>query len=423
MMNEGSKEITLDWEHTEYRFITPDDLKDYDTVPNLEFGMKRCFVGPETEKSLNALRSDHESGAQALAVLALNMLLKAVQGSDFSPAAVRDPKQFWKELRMIAWHLAKNGRPSMGAAIEASLFRALDTIRQYVDNLIPPESEGVAGFDLASFKEFAEPAIRKQIAAREASLVLLSGKFLDFFVQDGDKMKESSWPSSTTIVTLSSSGTIRQCLLDLVWSFVSTERSLTLCILESRPKFEGAAFANSLLDGLQGLRPQGRYQGFNPILKNLKIEIVSDASAATVVEHADYLLLGADKVLSSGNTSNKIGSLTAAVMAKTLNPTCKVVAVFETDKITGSSDGADHFKVEYNDEGEVISVWPTSVVTGLAKNRKEGYRIVVKNAYFEWVPSKYIDEYITEQGRLGIEDIRKLSVESEELEKTLFADV
>jgi len=29
------KKIKLDWEHTEYRWINPDELCDYDTVPYL----------------------------------------------------------------------------------------------------------------------------------------------------------------------------------------------------------------------------------------------------------------------------------------------------------------------------------------------------------------------------------------------------
>ncbi|UCG95110.1 MAG: NUDIX domain-containing protein [archaeon] len=33
-------EIKLDWEHTEYRWINPEDLKGYDTVPHLEEGLK-----------------------------------------------------------------------------------------------------------------------------------------------------------------------------------------------------------------------------------------------------------------------------------------------------------------------------------------------------------------------------------------------
>lgn len=35
--------IKLDWEHTEYRWIRPEEMKDYDTVPHLEDGLKIVF--------------------------------------------------------------------------------------------------------------------------------------------------------------------------------------------------------------------------------------------------------------------------------------------------------------------------------------------------------------------------------------------
>lgn len=423
MMKEGAKDIKFDWEHTEYEFIKPKDLESYDTVPNLGFGLGRCLVGPETEKSLNALRDDHESGAQAMALLALEMLLKIARGSDLTH--VSETKEYWKEFRMIAWHLAKNGRPSMGAAIEASLFKALSTtldlVGKHLGKTTPTETGDIEGLNLDAFKEIAETAISQIITSRKSSLETLGEQFVAFVVDTQNKSKGGPSPSPISLVTLSRSGTITKCLLELVWRLVSTNRTIKLCILESRPKFEGAAFANGLLSEL--LRAHNEEGSHDLVLKNLKIEIVSDASMATVVEHADYVLFGADKVLSNGNTSNKIGSLATAVIAKTLNPECKVVAVFETEKITGSSAGVDHFKVEYNDEAEVTSAWPSSVATALQEIKKKGYQIEVKNAYFDWVPSKYIDEYITEQGRLGVDDIKKLSVESEKLEKKLFSDV
>lgn len=35
--------IKLNWEHTEYRWITADELKNFDTVPNLKKSMKRAM--------------------------------------------------------------------------------------------------------------------------------------------------------------------------------------------------------------------------------------------------------------------------------------------------------------------------------------------------------------------------------------------
>ncbi|MFH1408930.1 MAG: NUDIX domain-containing protein [Nanoarchaeota archaeon] len=34
--------ITLDWEHTEYAWITPEDIEQYDAVPNLKRSWQQC---------------------------------------------------------------------------------------------------------------------------------------------------------------------------------------------------------------------------------------------------------------------------------------------------------------------------------------------------------------------------------------------
>jgi 8-oxo-dGTP pyrophosphatase MutT (NUDIX family) len=35
--------ITLDWEHTDYKWITPNEIQNFDTVPNLKKSMKRAI--------------------------------------------------------------------------------------------------------------------------------------------------------------------------------------------------------------------------------------------------------------------------------------------------------------------------------------------------------------------------------------------
>jgi len=39
----GTRKITLDWEHTEFKWITPDELTTYDTVPKLAKSLKRVL--------------------------------------------------------------------------------------------------------------------------------------------------------------------------------------------------------------------------------------------------------------------------------------------------------------------------------------------------------------------------------------------
>ena len=37
-------DIKLDWEHTEYRWIKPEEMKDFDTVPRLDKSLENAFM-------------------------------------------------------------------------------------------------------------------------------------------------------------------------------------------------------------------------------------------------------------------------------------------------------------------------------------------------------------------------------------------
>lgn len=405
----GAKSIKFDWEHTEYRFIKPDDLESYDHVPQLELGLGRLTVSPETERALSVLRNDHESGAQALALKALDLLLMMVKGGELSQ--LKNSNEFWREVRWRAWHLAKNGRPSMGASVEAALFKALDASAK---ELPIHGTEGAENIQLSQFQDVVGSAIQSRITAMQNRLEALSQKFVQFVQQDFKIEEGENTKPSINIVTLSASGTITQSLSSLIRTYAKTGIAINLSVLESRPKFEGVALINTLLSSLKQ----------DPEIKAmLHIEIVSDASIASIVQGAQYLIFGGDKVLPNGSVSNKMGSLTAATVAKSINPDCKVVAVYETDKIVGSSFEADHHKVEYNDEREVVEGWSASCVARIKENRKEGWAVEIKNAYFEWVPEKLIDAHISEQGPLSKEDILHLGAQPGELEQRLFGDL
>lgn len=380
------------------------------------------MVGAETEAELNVLKNDHQNGAQVLATMALKALLKSVRGADLEGANTKE--EFWAGLRLIAWHLAKNGRPSMSSAIEAALFKALNSIQARMTIQTSSGPQSFDRMDLSAFKVLVETTLDETIIARHHSTTELVKLFTQFITKTSDSSKEGK-TSTTTIVTLSSSSTITKCLTDLIWTFAFKEARIKLSILESRPLFEGISLANSLLDSLserKQLEPQSP-----EISKHLEIEILSDASVAVAAKKADFVVMGADKVFSDGDVSNKIGSLTLAVMAKTLNPKCSVMAVFDTDKITGSfscnGDKGDNDEGENNNELEIMTTWPLSWAEALKKRREEGYSVDVKNEYFECVPARYIDFYISEQGRLGKNDIVRISLESEDLEKAIFVDL
>ncbi|PVH78940.1 nagb/rpia/CoA transferase-like protein [Cadophora sp. DSE1049] len=406
-LKDGAREISFDWEHTEYKFVRPQDVASYDHVPQLEVGMERILVSPETEKGLAILRDDHESGAQALALKSLQILLDMVRGSELE--SLSTSVEFWRELRWRAWHLAKNGRPSMGAAIEAKLFKTLELVNRELQVL----GSDTLGIPLSNLKGVVESVLEYKIAEGKQSLEPIGKAFLEYVKSNWDVDDEGKLPKSTKIVTLSASGTTHACLTSLIEALSQKGMSINITFLESRPNFEGATAATAILSSFAD-KPE--------VLKNLSIEIIPDASVATAVVDADYVIFGGDKVIPNGNVSNKIGSCAAAVTAKALNPACKVVALFETDKITGSGFDSEYLTVESNDEAEITSSWPADVRSKVESKHQDA-RIKVKNEYFEWVPAKYIDVHITEQGILLAEDISRLGFEKVELEKRLFGDL
>jgi translation initiation factor 2B subunit (eIF-2B alpha/beta/delta family) len=416
VLKEGAKDIRIDWEHTEYRFIRPSELRDYETVPHLEQSLSGILVGPKTESGLEELKDDHHSGAGVLALIALESLRDIVKGEDLR--SVNSTEEFWRELRMAAWHLAKNGRPSMSTAIETAISEVMETVIVKL-----PNPEAIKSVDLSTLKSIVERSIEARIAKRRHRLQALGDAFEDYIVRIvGQKRgKDNNTTPTVTIFTLSSSSTISRCITQLIQNAASNSMTIKLCILESRPLFEGVSFATSLLTTLD---TEQRTSPSSPdISRRLQIEISADASLASVARTADFVVIGADKVSPAGDVSNKIGSLAAAVSAKTLQPSCKVVVVCETDKIACEDGELEDEKGEWNDAEEITGAWPAEYKASLNERRGRGFRVEVRNAYFEWVPERYVDVYVTEEGLLEGKDIVGISRKKKELEEKIFGNL
>ncbi|KAI9052696.1 hypothetical protein LZ554_002973 [Drepanopeziza brunnea f. sp. 'monogermtubi'] len=408
-LRKGAKQISFDWEHSEFKFVKPGDLGNYEHVPQLEVGMKRVMVSPETQQALAILRANDVSGAQALALKSLEMLLDMVRGRELG--AMETSRGFWTELRWRAWHLAKNGRPAMAPAIEAKLFKSLDAVHR---ELIVPGSEGVDDTPLVHLKSLVESVIKYNIEDSHSRTALLAQAFVQYVKDNRDIADAGNLPQTMRLVTLSDSGTVMQCLVSLIEHLARRGTKTHVTVLESRPDFEGVAFINRLLGTLQEVSEAKEMVSFS---------IIPDASFASAVADADYVVFGGDKVLSNGDVSNKTGSCAAAVLAKVLRPNCRVVALFDTEKITGSRLAMDEER-ERSDENEVICAWPTTYPgRPIEEMRAKGFEIEVPNEYFEWVPTRFIDQHITERGLCSIDAIATLGAETEAMEKRLFGDL
>ncbi|KAI9885553.1 MAG: hypothetical protein M1823_002652 [Watsoniomyces obsoletus] len=383
VLKSGAKSITIDWEHTEWRFVSATTLAEADTVPNLDISLNRTLVPPFVASVLRDLNTDQESGASVLATKAVEVPLKAL---DHLARGGQSPVEIWKNIRMYAWHLAKNGRPSMGAAITSALLVALAMLEAKLDRN-----------DVAYFVEQGRRALQTAIRTRQRRMDLIVQHFLKTVLDR---------PRELCLLTISSSSTIKKCILGLLRSPLL--QHLTLHVPECRPLCEGASFASSIVSKLKG--DEGA---------KLHIVLATDASMALLAQRADYVLLGADRIACDGDVSNKTGSLPAVLAASNSPKDTKVLVISELDKVAGP--GISHETlVENGNPDEVTKTWT------LDENLRallSSTQVEVKNVYFEWVPAEYVDAYITDGGAISRDEIERRSEYIQKLELKYFGDL
>ncbi|KAH0522876.1 hypothetical protein TsFJ059_006663 [Trichoderma semiorbis] len=370
----GEEGITIDWEHEGYKWFDPDEVTDdesFQGVPRLKESLRRVWFDIDLGKDaggvltagLKSLQEDHESGARRLASTALDIYLDVIPRID---TANRDT--WWKNIRFTAWHLWKNGRESMGAPILSVVLSSLSLIEQHLQS----------STQTSLSKEFLDEicaAIKTLAQQRNQSATKIANAFSSFL----DKTFPFPPTKPLKIVTLSSSSTITASISRIL---ESASRPLDIHILESRPLFEGATAAR-------------RFSSLNAENKS-SITIHTDASAALASKDAHILLLGADLIDKAGNVSNKTGSLPAVLAAKHVSPDVQVVVLSEKEKVL-PFDPPGH---EENDSEELIRGWK-----GILGPDVGLQGVSIENVYFEWVPARLVDVYLTEDGAEGTEHV------------------
>ena len=398
----GKDGIVIDWEHATFEFVRPEDVDERDTVPHLSISLERVLVGRVVAEGLQELRSDHVNGASVLAGKAVEVLRNAVREGDVRE--IRSIKKeaeshgsieaWWRGLKMIGWHL-KMVRESMGAAITVAVCAALRAVQQEVD----------MGGSLEAIKRRALERLEEALNNRQHSTERVAAEFKTWL------NKHFPGEELVAILTLSSSSTITACLVAVLSG--DTRRRLRLKVLESRPMFEGVAFARSLLTALKERGIDGK----------IEVEIASDASAGIIGKDTDIVLLGADRISEAGDVSNKTGSLAAVLCAREVSKNTKVVVVCELDKVAAPGKMEDH-KEEDNGILEVTSRWPAPKDFEVQATSEQWRKAVkIRNVYFEWVPARHIDSYLSETGVFDIASIKSLSNDVGKGEEQVFGNL
>lgn len=168
-------------------------------------------------------------------------------------------------------------------------------------------------------------------------------------------------PGDGTIVTVSLSRTV----IESFGAAKALGKRLTLCVLEGRPGGEGVATAHEAIKS-----------GHNVLL-------APDAAAYEHVRSARCVLVGADAILASGDTINKVGTATVAVCAKTCGvPVWVAAESWKYDILSRFGTRPDLAR------SPDVNPFGVQLSPGISLDTR----------MFEIVPRSYVDLLVTEMG-------------------------
>ena len=118
-------------------------------------------------------------------------------------------------------------------------------------------------------------------------------------------------------------------------------------------------------------------------------KLIADGAAAHLmrIQKIDWVIVGADRIAANGDTANKIGTYTVAILAKEHGLPFYVAAPLST--VDMSMPDGSHIPIEERNMKEVTHV-------GGAQMTPTGARI--RNPAFDVTPHKYITAIVTERG-------------------------
>jgi methylthioribose-1-phosphate isomerase len=148
-----------------------------------------------------------------------------------------------------------------------------------------------------------------------------------------------------------------------------------------------AVFADETRPFLQG----ARLTAWELVRDGINTTVITESMAGPLMraKEIDIVVVGADRIAANGDTANKIGTYTVAVLAHEHEVPFYVAAPLSTIDLA-TADG-DHIPIEERDQREVSHL-------GTARLTPEGASI--RNPAFDITPHRYITGIITERGIL-----------------------
>ncbi|PYR58859.1 MAG: hypothetical protein DMF85_09535 [Acidobacteria bacterium] len=161
----------------------------------------------------------------------------------------------------------------------------------------------------------------------------------------------------------------RPTAVNLFWAI---ERMKRVFADETRPFLQGA-----------------RLTAWELVREGISTTVITESMAGPLMRggEIDLVVVGADRIAANGDTANKIGTYTVAVLAHEHSIPFYVAAPLST--IDLSTPDGDHIPIEERDQREVTHL-------GASRLTPEGAKI--RNPAFDITPYRYIAGVITERG-------------------------
>src|SRR5437762_6295173 len=146
-----------------------------------------------------------------------------------------------------------------------------------------------------------------------------------------------------------------------------------------------AVFADETRPFLQG----ARLTAWELVRDGIETTVITDNMAGSLMQQrrVNFVVVGADRIAANGDTANKIGTYTVAVLAREHGIPFYVAAPLSTIDLN-TLDGSQ-IPIEERNDREVTHVGPNRLTP-------EGARI--RNPAFDVTPAKYITAIVTERG-------------------------
>jgi translation initiation factor 2B subunit (eIF-2B alpha/beta/delta family)/8-oxo-dGTP pyrophosphatase MutT (NUDIX family) len=380
----ADEEVRLDWEHTECRWASRDDIASLDSVPRLMDALEAVQLPEAAVEGLNFLIADRSHGASELTCEAMSILRRTAEelvGNGQMEAMER-------RLLDVGWQLLRS-RPSMRSSLAhgVQLFMTrLKEVKGEWSTVDPHLSQVHVEEAFALAMEDQETAIRR-LGAKGA--------------------QELERRGCRRLLTHSLSSSVRAVLRNFM-ELSEGRGPLHVVFTESRPLMEG-------VHQLAKVRSDARRLGVE-----LHTTLITDAQAGVFLSQGcDALLLGCDGINPSGGAVNKAGSLLLALAAKQ----CKIPVLIATEvaksqvaSLPNENPGVEaNTAIEYEEAeaSELLAALPGDV-------ELEGTH--VRNVYFEEVPAELIDAYLTEFGVLDLKDMKTTTAQRNEILQGIFCN-